>query len=1462
MQSQRFQEQISQKLLSNKNQSIIASFRDNFMKVATEERQFDDINFDMVAYSLFAGLIYAIISGNQEIIQIQKGITLIEKLSENQQLTETTSTALQLSKQFITITPQMDDCNEELLGVVQKKINDLNSPMQAFIVFRQLVNNWCETEENIITFNYISDCSYDADTDWRGWKWTEYSSPTDYFVIQNDCCGENRTDTTQNYFTFYDTASSNKDFTFTYVSETSNGRAYLNLTFVPEYPEVPYNFVCEDMADGSIINFQDREADSGVYVVLNLYTKSIYFNVNNGSEHVRLRYGKTVPPFTLINGNATVQIYNQTVIDGCSFRYVGYGTQADSLPSTLGTYFEMKEICSLNGYQRMMICDKGIEDYEDCTCTYENFKYRNSYLDCYHLSEYRIIQFIPNQIQLPSERYWYSFSTTEESYVTVGRNENLTFTGEVVLPDYPIHFSGSVYFNNTLIISRSDVYYDIGDFYISSLQNNVDYDDAILFRGKPISQTTTDLNSMGIQQIGCGASTRRFVSSSSSIDCYDKLDLILSTDYDAGDDHRLWSSIKSQISLTSVTITGTSYIRVENECNFSLIEEVTISVDFTCKKLIISELTHITLVGDIYLSVDSIEFSGDITSKNLNTEAFIKVNSATFDISSALVVDFDSVSSVNCFEFASSTNYFSSDLSSIVDSQLKVYCELQSETYGDFLYQYCPCENDDCYITTTFTSIDFGSTKTLDYGYLLLDQSTSLLNVVYLHGLKATNILTATINSNREVSIDNVLCNSSYFTLETNCDAIVKPSSAISYKPQSLLTFSSESVNIYDIIETDTGSFVITSTVSSISITQLTEESSSILSVSSIPDNSNSIYRVIGLRVLRDISSPDYYCDEQAIISLPSSSSSVFNDICKELNLYERTCNKVDDGYVNENGDYDYTCPCHSTESDCKIIVGNNVNSMTVDSISDLTVSGSVTLTAYNQYFILRAVGSASDVIEIIGYDNVIFIDGIEGQKFIFSDVNMISIMNGNGVSSTKTNIAKTNTLKTATDLSIYLSSNSYCTEAYISTYFFSFITTYECVRCGGGEVNSDGTCDEKIDVELCTEYATSGICVSCEEGYYVQGYSIGYQTCSSCPSNCKKCTSDGLTVECILCDNGFEISNGRCVKSSTCSNGYIYGMCRTCDEYTYSTNGECNSCIDGCSLCGDNLSCDVCDIGEQYLIQSDNQCLKQTTASAVSSNEIIGCISGYYLQNGNCESCSIYGESCTSCNIYGCLECSNNTINIDGNCLLIPNCGNVVNNYCTGCGEKSFFNGIECLSCPTGCSSCTSETSCSNCEDDYWLEEDNLCYSTSETTLNIDGCIEIRNGRCIRCSSNMFLNERSCELCDSNCLTCDSFADYCLSCHSNFTIQKDSTSSYCIENEVLNSKCSQMMLSGTGCAICKDGYYRQETDCEECVDNYTMPEWYYNIISSCWDHQPLNRPNITQIVELIKNDFDEKNFE
>ncbi|KAL7722338.1 hypothetical protein QTN25_001082 [Entamoeba marina] len=142
MQSQRFQEQISQKLLSNKNQSIIASFRDNFMKVATEERQFDDINFDMVAYSLFAGLIYAIISGNQEIIQIQKGITLIEKLSENQQLTETTSTALQLSKQFITITPQMDDCNEELLGVVQKKINDLNSPMQAFIVFRQLVNKF------------------------------------------------------------------------------------------------------------------------------------------------------------------------------------------------------------------------------------------------------------------------------------------------------------------------------------------------------------------------------------------------------------------------------------------------------------------------------------------------------------------------------------------------------------------------------------------------------------------------------------------------------------------------------------------------------------------------------------------------------------------------------------------------------------------------------------------------------------------------------------------------------------------------------------------------------------------------------------------------------------------------------------------------------------------------------------------------------------------------------------------------------------------------------------------------------------------------------------------------------------------------------------------------------------------------------------------------------------------------
>ncbi|KAL7721775.1 Proto-oncogene tyrosine protein kinase FER [Entamoeba marina] len=41
-----------------------------------------------------------------------------------------------------------------------------------------------------------------------------------------------------------------------------------------------------------------------------------------------------------------------------------------------------------------------------------------------------------------------------------------------------------------------------------------------------------------------------------------------------------------------------------------------------------------------------------------------------------------------------------------------------------------------------------------------------------------------------------------------------------------------------------------------------------------------------------------------------------------------------------------------------------------------------------------------------------------------------------------------------------------------------------------------------------------------------------------------------------------------------------------------------------------------------------------------------------------------------------------------------------------------------------------------------------------------------------------------------------------------------------------------------------------------------TMPEWYYNIISSCWDPKPLRRPNITQIIESIKNDFNEKNFE
>ncbi|EMH74601.1 hypothetical protein EHI8A_153550, partial [Entamoeba histolytica HM-1:IMSS-B] len=1204
-----------------------------------------------------------------------------------------------------------------------------------------------------------------------------------------------------------------------------------------------------------------------------LHKVIVYLTVNDTyHENIILDYKESIPPFLLIEGDVSVTIKTNYDTPTCTYHYSTKGTKSTiktPISGKVSGSYKSFSICDIDGYSRVTLCPSQITPENDCTCTFKNFEYQNGYYDCYYISEHRIFNISSDQEQLPVEQTWYSFTNIGDTTLSIPKRNSLSFVGVVEPPEYPMRFYGKVYFNNTLKITKSDVYFSIGTFYLNKIkiQESVS-NDAVLFRGKLMIDTDdeiTRLENIGIRQVPCGDSTRRYIKTTSSIECkctqtssttftqfdcddsttrrYDKFTLVLSQDYNGGNVKRYWQKITSDTELKSVTITG-SGINVEDVCDFSKISNININTDLRCSSLKINLMSSISVNENSQFSFDSITTVGDTNYSNLDKKAIIQVNSGNLVISSAIKIDFTSITA-ECFELASSVSPFSDELSLVESSDHKVYaldrllrvckkdvknnkvhCTISESNYK-FAYQQCPCQGSTCYIQTSLDKVTIPDSTNIENAILLLSQNVMFLNVQSIDKIQITGDFDITLEGTGSIYIGAIDGLSHKPTLITKGNTTIEQTlSAIKYNPHSKLTFLSQNTLIEDVIETDTSMITIDRAVTKLKLNSLTGAkhketplfdtvtASSPLNIDGMPTVSNIMRSVVkNTKRKIEITQPEqikFSCDRQAIVIMEEGQTSVTKENCMTMNLYQRQCIQTNEGnYVDANKDVDFTCPCSSNQSQCSIILAKGSTQMTINDIEELYISNSAKLTASSQKFkLITTSGESTNHFIIDGKNNYIYLDGIVGQTIEFNEKNIISVAHG-GLSLT--------TMKTGASSNIIINEKSNCTDMYITT------ESVKCLKCGEGKP-VEGDCPERPIVSHCVNYSTSGNCVECEEGYYLQDKALQPQICLRCNKNCKKCNSHN---KCMLCEDGYKVgSSNMCesVSSEICPN-YIMGMCRKCQDGKYSSdeqscNKDCSELHSGCGICNTNKreGCSICDISDGYVLSSD-QCVKQPSASLVSPNGVVQCNDGWFNEDGTCKECNQnFGPKCTKCTATKCLSCSDSyIINSIGICVDKTDCLLEKDSTCYKCVSGKYFDGSSCVDCPLKCTECYNSISCITCENDSYLVN-GLCTSTKPENQ----CTEYLEGRCIKCNVRYYLSNGECLPCDSNCYECFGDKSYCISCNDKHTLQRDGTKSICQSDDILNTKCTQMMKAGTGCAICKDGFYRKDVDCQECIKNCT----------------------------------------
>ena len=292
--------------------------------------------------------------------------------------------------------------------------------------------------------------------------------------------------------------------------------------------------------------------------------------------------------------------------------------------------------------------------------------------------------------------------------------------------------------------------------------------------------------------------------------------------------------------------------------------------------------------------------------------------------------------------------------------------------------------------------------------------------------------------------------------------------------------------------------------------------------------------------------------------------------------------------------------------------------------------------------------------------------------------------------------------------------------------------------------------CD--ISCKNCQNEATS--CLKCNKNYF-QIYNDSYKCVNVCPENlwtnfltrmcspcnrsCKTCLDE--SKECTKCeDRYFPLEDNKKHCFDVCPVGYIR------DE-----NREiCKKCPPNCDKCTLDNKCTLCS-KDNFLNKSDKLCNK-TCERTYWPNSL----------NRQCDDCIPPCKECSD--IKRCISCVNSLflspdLTMEDNCLTV--CPN---------GHYANSDNNKCDSCKKGCKLCSSINICKSCDETFnYLEQKHECLAICP-----DRYYSLKK---LISASNLEITEsmRTCEKCQTGCLTCKDTSDFCTSCEIGlFRLEKE----------------------------------------------------------------------------------------
>lgn len=260
------------------------------------------------------------------------------------------------------------------------------------------------------------------------------------------------------------------------------------------------------------------------------------------------------------------------------------------------------------------------------------------------------------------------------------------------------------------------------------------------------------------------------------------------------------------------------------------------------------------------------------------------------------------------------------------------------------------------------------------------------------------------------------------------------------------------------------------------------------------------------------------------------------------------------------------------------------------------------------------------------------------------------------------------------------------CSSCYTGCSTCSGPAKEQCIRCIQGLIQN-----------------MSGLCtLSCESGFYVNQENQCAQCSDSCPNGCTEAadvcnpcsSSNGTTTyfsplsntcveSCPIYLFTPDPSTNRCIPIpyKNCLQGTIDGKCTKCESWYFLDEiGNCPvQCSKGCVNCSNPESCWKC--AEGWTLNPNSTCS---------------------CPYSNCEICG--NSSCVTCKDGYLLQENKECVQLKANCLY----SNDINS-CVICKSGFYFNGTDCMTCPTGCRWCFSG-GCTSCKEGFYLDDSLAC--------------------------------------------------------------------------------------------------------------------------------------------------------